>query len=319
MTVAAEPGEFELIDRYFRDAVARRDVELGVGDDGAVVAPPADGGLIQVIDTLVADVHFPSDAPAEAVGHRALAVNLSDLAAMGAVPAWALLALTLPARDEDWLAGFANGFARLAAQHGVALIGGDTTRGPLSVTLQASGFAAVVMRRSGACVGDQVWVSGDLGAAAAGLQAWQNGSDDVATGALVRRLFYPEPRVSLGCELAGLVTAAIDVSDGLLADAGHIAAASGVALSLAGEHLPLTDALTEFLGLACAREAALRGGDDYELLFTAPPTNHDAVVRAAERAGAPVRVVGEVMPGAGVSVDGVEAVGGYDHFAPSGP
>ena len=310
----ASPGEFGLIDRYFRDAVARSDVQLGIGDDGALVEPPAERGLVQVIDTMVADVHFPAEAPGDAVGHRALAVNLSDLAAMGAEPAWALLSLTLPARDEDWLAGFAQGFSALAATHAVALIGGDTTRGPLTVTVQASGFVDTPLTRAGARIGDRVWVSGDLGSAAGGLHAWQGGWQGCDSDALIRRLLYPAPRVALGQTLVGVATAAIDISDGLLADAGHIAEASAVRFNLVANRLPIAETLTRQMGDTAAREAALRGGDDYELLFTAPAASDGAILAAAEQAGVEVTAIGDVTPGAGVELDGEAVTGGYDHF-----
>lgn len=315
MNAEAAPGEFEIIDRYFREAVARPDVALGVGDDGAVVEPPPDRRLVQVIDTMIADVHFPAEAPGEAVGHRALAVNLSDLAAMGAEPAWALLSLTLAGRDEDWLAAFARGFSALASAHGVALIGGDTTRGPLAVTVQASGFVGQALTRSGACAGDRIWVSGDLGAAAGGLQAWQGGWQGPDADALIQRLLYPRPCLALGQALAGVATSAIDISDGLVADAGHIATASGCQLSLAADRLPLTPALTRQLDRPDALEAALRGGDDYELLFTAPAASDNSVREAGRRAGVAVTAIGEVGQGCGVYVDGALLTGGYDHFA----
>ena len=319
MTSRLEPGEFELIARYFHGMVRRDDVELGVGDDGALLTPPADTRLVQVVDTLVADGHFPADADAHAVGHRALAVNLSDLAAMAAEPAWALLALTVPARDEAWLAEFAHGFQELAARYGVALVGGDTTRGPLTVTVQLSGFAERPLRRSGARPGDRVWVSGDLGAAAGGLRAWQAGWRDGDAHELIRRFLYPEPRCDLGAALAGVASAAIDISDGLVADAGHVAERSGAGLSLVSAQLPRAGALMRRLGDEDALELALRGGDDYELLFTAPPTHDADVEAAASRAGVAVTAIGDVTAGSGVRVDDQPAQGGYDHFGDGRP
>lgn len=314
MPPGAGNGEFDLIDRYFRDTGARGDVRLGVGDDGAVVVPP-DRGLVQVVDTLVADVHFPAAAPARAVGHRALAVNLSDLAAMGAEPAWALLALTLNECDDDWLAGFADGFGALAAAHEVALIGGDTTRGPLTITVQASGFAEKPITRSGARIGDHVWVSGSLGAAAGGLQAWQEGWHGTDADALVARLLYPHPRVALGLGLSGNANAAVDISDGLIADAGHLAKASSVGLALSSRQLPVSDALVRCLGHEAALVLALRGGDDYELLFTAPAEHDDTVRAIASAANVDVTVIGDVVSGGGVQLDGEPVTGGWDHFA----
>jgi len=316
---SGEPGEFELIARYFHDTVARRDVALGVGDDGAVVQPPGHGQLVQVVDTLVEDRHFPANLPPDAVGHRVLAVNLSDLAAMGAEPAWALLALTLPKRDEAWLAGFARGLGALAAEHGMALIGGDTTRGPLTITIQATGFAGQSLRRDGAQPGDRVWVSGSLGAAAGGLQAWQSDWQGTDSDALRQRFLWPTARVGLGQGLAGLAGAAIDISDGLLADAGHIAGASGVGLYLDTGSLPVAAAATRVLGSGDALAAVLRGGDDYELLFTASPQRDTAVRQAAADAGVAATIIGEVAEGSGVYLDGEPASGGYDHFAPEAP
>jgi thiamine-monophosphate kinase len=238
---------------------------------------------------------------------------------MGADPAWALLALTLPARDEDWLAGFAGGFKALAATHEVALIGGDTTRGPLSITVQLSGFAETSLRRCGARPGDRVWVSGDLGASAGGLQAWQAGWQDADSQTLIERFLYPEPRCSLGTALVGRASAAIDISDGLVADAGHIAERSGVGLHLLSSSLPRAAALSRRLGDDGAQAAALRGGDDYELLFTASPANDAGVADAASRVGVAVTAIGEVTQGSGVYVDGTEQRGGYDHFAADAP
>lgn len=259
-------GEFDLIDRYFRDAAAHRDdVVLGVGDDGALLRPKAGFDLVMVTDTLVEGTHFKSGASPHSIGHRALAVNLSDLAAMGAKPAWALLALTLPATDESWLKEFASGFLDLARQYGLALVGGDTTRGPLSVTVQAIGYVPYGrgLRRSGARVDDVVLVSGTLGDAAAGL----HDSNDY----LSQRFDYPTPRIALGESLLDVASAAMDVSDGLLADLAKLTAASGVGATVTIDSLPLSKELLGERGRDEARRLALTGGDDYELLFTMPP------------------------------------------------
>jgi thiamine-monophosphate kinase len=258
-------GEFDLIDRYFRDAAARRDdVLLGVGDDGALLRPKAGFDLVMVTDTLVEGTHFKSSASPRSIGHRALAVNLSDLAAMGATPAWGLLALTLPATDEPWIKEFAAGFLELARQHDLALVGGDTTRGPLSVTVQLVGYVPQGrgLRRSGAQVGDVVLMSGTLGDAAAGL----HDSNDY----LRQRFDYPTPRIALGESLLDVASAAMDVSDGLLADLAKLTAASGVGATLSIDSLPLSNELVAVKGLDGARRLALTGGDDYELLFTMP-------------------------------------------------
>lgn len=275
-------GEFDLIDRYFRDAAARRDdVLLGVGDDGALLCPKAGFDLVMVTDTLVEGTHFKAGASPRSIGHRALAVNLSDLAAMGATPAWALLALTLPATEESWIKEFADGFLGIARQHDLALVGGDTTRGPLSVTVQAIGYVphGRGLRRSGARVGDVVWVSGTLGDAAAGL----HDSNDY----LRQRFDYPRPRIALGESLLEVASAAMDVSDGLLADLAKLTAASGVGATLEIESLPLSKELLGKKGLDEARRLALTGGDDYELLFTMPPARWEEWQRIwAERSAA---------------------------------
>ena len=275
-------GEFDLIDRYFRDAAARRDdVLLGVGDDGALLRPKAGFDLVMVTDTLVEGTHFKAGASPRSIGHRALAVNLSDLAAMGATPAWALLALTLPATEESWIKEFADGFLGLARQHDLALVGGDTTRGPLSATVQAIGYVAHGrgLRRSGARVGDVVLVSGTLGDAAAGL----HDSNDY----LRARFDYPAPRIALGEFLLDVASAAMDVSDGLLADLAKLTAASGIGATLAIESLPLSNELLAVKGLDEARRLALTGGDDYELLFTMPPARWEEWQRIwAERSAA---------------------------------
>jgi thiamine-monophosphate kinase len=315
MTAAAD--EFELIGRYFDVATGRTDVELAVGDDAALIRPRPGELLAVAVDTLVAGVHFPDDAPADAIGHKALAVNLSDLAAMGAEPAWALLSITLPEADETWLSAFARGFLALASTWDLALIGGDTTRGPLAVTVQVSGYAPLPLRRDGARPGDRLWVSGAPGEAAAGLRCWQAGRRHGAEAqALIERLHRPQPRVALGLALRGIATAAVDVSDGLLADAGHIAERSDVAIEVDAASVPLSPALRAEAGEA-ALDLALGGGDDYELCFTAPADSEARVLAAARNAGVTVTAIGEVSAGAGITVSGAgrgARQSGYRHF-----
>ncbi len=317
-------SEFGLIDRYFRNCGAKRaDVRLGVGDDAALLDSPAGCDLVAAIDTLVEGVHFPRGCPAASVGHRVLAVNLSDLAAMGARPAWALLALTLPNSDAAWLAEFAAGFSDLARAHDVALVGGDTTSGPLSATVQMLGHVprSQALLRSGARPGDLVFVSGTPGDAAAGLAVEQgrlSAASDVVTY-LRKRFLYPTPRMALGKCLRGFASACIDVSDGLLGDAGKLGAASGCGVELTYGDLPVSDALVEAVGDARARELALTGGDDYELCFTVRP-DHAGKLRhelPPERWG--YSLIGSIReaPGAVVMKDGnvMEfSHSGYDHF-----
>jgi thiamine-monophosphate kinase len=269
-------SESVLIERFFRACGAQRsDVTLGIGDDAALLSFGAGNDLVAKTDTLVEGVHFPPQSPAASIGHRALAVNLSDLAAMGARPSWALLALTLPRAEEAWLAEFAAGLGALAREHRVALVGGDTTRGPLTVTVQVLGSvpSGSALRRSGARPGDLVFVSGTPGDAAAGL-ALEQGRLAAPPGAreyLRERFLLPTPRVALGERLRGFASACIDVSDGLLGDAGKLAQASGVGVELSYEELPLSEALAATLGEERARLLALSGGDDYELCFAVPP------------------------------------------------
>lgn len=269
-------SEFELISRFFSQRGApRADVVLGVGDDAAVLECPPDSQLVAAIDSLVEDVHFPAGSPPRSIGHRALAVNLSDLAAMGAQPAWALLALALPAADEAWLAQFSAGLDALARQHGVALVGGDTTAGKLCVTVQILGFVprGTALTRGGGGAGDIVFVSGTLGDSAAGLMLEQSRlsvPDAAQAQWLLDRFRYPTPRVSLGLALRGLASACIDVSDGLLGDCARLAQASGCGVSLDYDSIPVSAALRAAVGEERARELALTGGEDYELAFTVP-------------------------------------------------
>jgi thiamine-monophosphate kinase len=314
-------GEFELIERHFTGRGARRaDVRIGVGDDAAVVAPPAGGELALAIDTIVAGVHFPADMAPRFVGHRALAVNLSDIAAMGAEPAWALLGLTLPAADEAWVAEFSRGLDELARRHGTALVGGDTTRGPLTVSVMLAGTlpAGRALLRSGARAGHDVWISGTPGDAGAGLAILQGrlAAAGEARDELLRRFLLPEPRVALGLALRGLASACIDVSDGLAGDLAKLCAASGTGAEIEAARLPLSPALLAAAGAEGAVRFALASGDDYELLFTAPPEARTAI--GALAAGAACRRIGTVTAGGGVRVQGAalprDAGHGFDHF-----
>ena len=314
-------GEFDLIARYFSRSTARRDVLLGVGDDAALLEVPADRVLVAATDTLVEGRHFLSQAPPDSVGHQALAVNLSDLAAMGAEPAWALLSLSLPAADEGWLEDFAAGLYSLAERHGVALVGGDTVRGPRVITVTALGFVepGAALRRDGARPGDLLYVSGSPGEAAAGLEALQRGTARGPDDPLARRYLFAEPRLALGRALRGHATAAMDVSDGLLGDLGKLCSASGVGARVELEQLPVSAALAQRHEAHACERYVLAGGDDYELLFTLPAAHADAL----EETLAPVCAIHrigriEAEPGvrclrAGQPV--ALAISGYDHFA----
>ena len=318
-------SEFELIRRYFTGLGASRDdVATGVGDDAALLVPTPGCQLAVTTDTLAGGVHFPMDAPAESIGHKALAVNLSDLAAMGAEPAWVTLALTLPEADESWLVAFASGFGALALESGVAVVGGDLCRGPLSATVQAMGQvpAGQALHRSGAAPGDAVFVSGTLGDATLGLRIWQ--SADSTRGAdewqMLERLHRPSPRLLLGRRLRGCASAAIDVSDGLIADLGHLLEASGAGARLEVDRLPLSDAGLRLAGSEAMRDMALAGGDDYELCFTVPPQRLETMARIAGLAGVSLTRVGVVEREPGLRLvhdDGTTlpaARAGYRHF-----
>jgi thiamine-monophosphate kinase len=318
-------AEFALIERYFRACGAQRgDVLLGVGDDAALLTPRAGCDLVAATDTLVAGVHFPDPSPPASIGHRALAVNLSDLAAMGAQPAWALLALTLPAAEEAWLAEFTGGFAALAREHEVALVGGDTTRGPLCVTVTLLGHVphGTALTRSGARAGDVLFVSGTLGDAAAGLALEQGRLTATAeAGAYLReRFLLPTPRLALGERLRGHASACIDVSDGLLADAGKLAAASRAGVQLSYQAVPLSEGLLAALGEQRARELAFTGGDDYELCFAVHTENVARMLTELPPQRWGYTHIGVVCESAGASVVREGTVmefsqSGYEHFA----
>ncbi|UFQ97156.1 thiamine-phosphate kinase [Pseudomonas wenzhouensis] len=316
-------GEFELIRRYFAAAPCAQGgdgVVRGIGDDCALLAVPAGEQLAVSTDTLVAGIHFPDACDAFLLGQRALAVSASDLAAMGATPLAFTLALTLPAASETWLAEFARGLQRMAEHCSLALVGGDTTRGPLSLTLTVFGRvpAGQALLRSGAQVGDLLCVDGELGDAAGALPlvlGQREAAADIRE-ALLARYWSPQPQLALGQALRGRATAALDISDGLLADCGHIARASQVALEIELEQVPLSAALRAFAGEEQARLCALAGGDDYRLAFTLPP----ARLAELQAAWPGIRVIGRVQAGSGVRLldaagQAIETPrGGYQHF-----
>ena len=318
-------SEFALIERYFRKAGAMRsDVHLGVGDDAALLQSPQGAELVAAVDTLVAGVHFPHGSPPASIGHRVLAVNLSDLAAMGARPAWALLALTLPEIDEAWLEEFTAGFAALARAHDVALVGGDTTSGPLSATIQILGHVpqSTALLRSRGRPGDRVFVSGTPGDAAAGLAIEQSklATSSDPDGYLRKRFLYPSPRLALGDCLRSYATACIDVSDGLLGDAGKLARASGCGLQIAFADVPVSEELVSAVGEQRARELALTGGDDYELCFTVPPSEVERLRHNLPPQRWGYCCIGALSEAPGTVVTNQGSViefshSGYDHFA----
>ncbi|QXI39035.1 thiamine-phosphate kinase [Pseudomonas xantholysinigenes] len=313
-------GEFELIRHYFAAAPCAQGgegVALGIGDDCALLDLPAGEQLAISTDTLVAGVHFPTVCDPLLLGQRSLAVAASDLAAMGATAIGFTLALTLPVVGPDWLAAYADGLGRMAQRCGMALIGGDTTRGPLSITVTVFGRVptGLALRRSGARVGDLLCVGGYLGSAAGALPLvlGQREAPAEVAAPLLEHYWSPLPQLHLGERLRGLATAALDISDGLLADCGHIAKASGVALEVNLAQVPVSAPLQAFLGQEAAQHAALTGGDDYVLAFTLPE-------RALSSLASQVHVIGRVLAGQGVTLrdpqgrDITPVQRGYQHF-----
>jgi thiamine-monophosphate kinase len=315
--------EFDIIERYFKREHHDPDIVLGVGDDAAVLA--IDGLMAVTVDTLVEGVHFPHGMAPHLLGHRLMAVNLSDLAAMGAEPRWATLALTLPSADELWLDGFSRGLHELANRFGVALVGGDLTRGPLTVTLQLMGRVerASMLTRGGGNLGDDVYVTGSLGDSAAGIaliMEREEPNQGSAAAALEERFYRPMPRVAEGRALGPLASAAIDISDGLLADLGHVCNASGTGAEIDLAALPASDALASRFDAEARRAVQSTGGDDYELCFTAPPSRREAIAGLATRCATSMTRVGRIVAGEGVRAllpDGSEWAApraGHVHF-----
>ena len=301
-------NEFELIGRFFRRAPRNADVRIGIGDDGAVVAPAAGMEYVISVDMLVEGLHFAPETNPVSLGHKTLAVNLSDLAAMGALPRFVLLAGALPTPDSEWLAGFMRGFDALAAQYDVELIGGDTTRGPRTLCVTAIGEvpAGTALTRSGATPGDTIFVSGTLGDAALAL-AFASGRTDVDEAtlpALQRRLESPEPRIALGVALRGIASSAIDLSDGLTGDLGHILAASRVGATIDLAAIPCSDAFRANKGIErlTALGCLLAGGDDYELCFTAQPAMRERVDALALVLGIPLTAIGAITAESGLTI-----------------
>ena len=318
-------SEFDLIRRHFTRATPG--AVLGVGDDAALLQVSPGMELAISTDMLVSGTHFFADIHPRLLGHKVLAVNLSDLAAMGAVPRWATLALSLPQADDVWLRSFSLGFFALAEAHGVELVGGDTTRGPLNlcVTIMGEVPQGQALRRDGAQAGDDIWVSGVLGEAALGLAHLQGRVvlPEGACESALSALHLPCPHVDLGLALRGIAHSAIDVSDGLLSDLGHILQASGVAAELRYDRLPKPSffASNDDSHDALAQACVLSGGDDYELCFTAPLARREEIEALSAALHLPLTRIGKIVSGAGCKVrtadGGVLAPDkeGYDHFA----
>ena len=315
--------EFALIRRFFDRRSGDAAVILGVGDDGALTRVADNNELVTVIDTLVADVHFPSSLRAADIGYRVVAVNLSDIAAMGARPRWMTLALTLDVVDIPWLDGFSRGLFEAADAYAVSLIGGDTTSGmQIVATVQMSGEVeeGTALRRSGAGPGDDIFVSGSVGDAAMGLSLLRRGDVELpAERVLVERFARPTPRVALGRRLREVATAAIDVSDGLFGDTAKLLASSGAGGTIDMERLPVSEELWTVAGEEEGRLLALSGGDDYELCFTAPPGKRAEIEALSADLGHAVTRIGRVTEGSGLRClqhgEPVEyADAGYRHF-----
>jgi thiamine-monophosphate kinase len=321
-------GEFDLIRRFFMrppsTSLTPSGVIVGIGDDAAVLDVPAGNQLVAAVDTILEGRHFLPRTDPRSIGHRALAVNLSDMAAMGATPAWATLALSMPSVDAVWLQGFAAGLLELCDAHQVALVGGDTTRGPLTVSVQMMGFVprGTALLRSGAQAGDLIVVTGSLGDAGAGLaysSAVPASVPDEAMRSLVERFEYPTPRVAMGIAARGIASAAMDLSDGLVGDLPKLAQASGLGAIVAIEKLPLSAALRAAATQRQARDWALSAGDDYELLFTVAAPRYVALQAAAQRLNLTLSIIGEMRAAAGISwlLDGAAFAprsSGFDHF-----
>lgn len=316
-------SEFALIARHFSRPTPH--TVLGVGDDCALIAPRAGHELLVSSDMLVAGTHFLADTDPGRLGWKTAAVNLSDIAAMGGAPRWITLALALPAADEAWIGALAEGFAECCAAHGVDWVGGDTTRGPLTLcaTVLGEAPAGCAIRRSGAQPGDEVWISGTPGRAALGLRHLLDATPLAADwqAPCVTALEQPLPRVELGQGLRGIATAMLDVSDGLCGDLAHILAASACGAVLEEAALPLAPLVAACGDPALARRCLLSGGDDYELLFTAPPGQRAAVDRLSARTGLPLHRIGLCTAEPGLRLRGPDghavplAPTGFDHFA----
>lgn len=295
-------NEFDIISKYFTPDIQRTDVSIGVGDDCAVVVPPDGKQLATTVDTLVAGVHFPNNTSPEDIAYKSIAVSISDLAAMGATPAWLTLALTMPDANSQWLQSFAKSFGETAKMFELQLIGGDTTRGPLSVTVQATGFVEPnhIMRRDSARPGDSIYVTGSLGDASLGLKLLSDADnsqvDQNVLGHCLNRLNRPVPRIEFGCAVAEYCTCAIDISDGLVADLGHILKASHYGAEIIVDAVPISTELRSYFDAmgAIDWEMVISGGDDYELCLVIAEQHVSTVTSLAESMNLPLTRIGAI-------------------------
>ncbi|SHH80281.1 thiamine-phosphate kinase [Ferrimonas marina] len=316
-------GEFSIIKRYFTRPNQRKDVICGVGDDAAVLKLPEGNQLLVSTDTLVSGVHFLPDIEPGDLAYKAVAVNLSDLAAMGAEPAWMTLAITLPEADEEWLEAFSASLFEICQYYGLALVGGDTTRGPLSLTITMHGQAPAgrILYRAGARVGDWLFVTGTLGDSAAGLMCLQ---DELQLPSplrrpLVNKHLRPRPKMLAGRALRNLASSCLDLSDGLATDLSHILTASGVGAVVELDQIPISASLKSVVEPEQALQLALAGGEDYELLFTVPEAQKGALATAMSEAGTSYHCIGQITNGSGIQFrregEPVElTLSGYNHF-----
>lgn len=312
-------SEFELIKKYFQKLTEDDpSVKCGIGDDAAIIQISPGMELVLSMDTLLEDTHFPAETDPFDIGHKGLAVNLSDMAAMGAEPKWVLLSISLPENDEPWLEKFSSGFLELAKQHSVSLIGGDMSRGPLSITLQIQGLVptGTALKRDGAQEGELIYVTGSLGDAGIGLDIIQGkfsiGNKHKAF--FLSSLNRPEVSVEAGLRLRGIASSAIDISDGLIADLGHLLDASHVGAEIEVDKIPLSDAMQQCVDETTAWNYALTSGDDYKLCFTASAEKHDLILDTFKGINIPVSCIGKIKGKTGLQLKTPEGT----CFEPSG-
>ncbi len=321
------PSEFDIIRQYFTSTISRADVVLGIGDDAAILTVPNDHQLLQSVDTLVAGVHFPIETSPQDIAYKALAVNLSDIAAMGAEPAWFTLAITLPNDDEKWLKAFSESLSSIAEKYNIQLIGGDTTNGPLCISITINGFVPIgkALTRDNAQATDKIYVSGTIGDAALALAEWQGQCllREESIGYLKERLNQPKPKIELGLLLREYASSCIDISDGLIADLGHITDSSDVGAKITFEKIPRSKEFDlNLTDEALIVPLVLSGGDDYELCFTIPITKQAEFEKVVEENKMLVTCIGEIESQSGVrcikdnkEIDIQEM--GYQHFSDS--